>query len=477
MFISRTRELAALQRLYNRDKFQMVVIYGRRRVGKTTLVSEFIKGKPAVFFSAQEANDRLNLQMFSEKVYEYFNIPKTTGAFANWNDALKFIADKAQTQKFILAIDEFPYIAESNRSIKSILQNIIDHELLQSKLYLILCGSQISFMENDVLGYKSPLFGRRTAQMMIEGFDYYDAAKMLNSLSEYPLSSQISNEDKIKYYSCIGGTPHYLAQVDAGMSFEDNIKELFFQPQGYLYGEPAMLLQQELREPAMYNSIIAAIAAGASRLNDISTKIGEETSKTIKYIKTLIALKILQKAYPFGENPEHSRKGIYMIADNCYRFWYRYVFMHKTGVETGIGGEVADALVFPELSGFIGKPAFEEICRQYIIRQNKNKTLPFLASNFGVWWGTDNREKTAADIDIIAENKAEKKILLCECKWKNEPSDAANIKKLMSKSYLLPGYDEYYFIFFSKSPYTTEARQLERQNSNLKLITLDLLFD
>ena len=477
MFISRTQELSALQKLYNRDKFQMVVIYGRRRVGKTTLVSEFIKDKPAIFFSAQEANDHLNLQMFSEKVYAFFSLPKTTGAFANWNDALMFITDKAKTQKFILVLDEFPYIAESNRSIKSILQNIIDHELLESKLYLVLCGSQISFMENDVLGYKSPLFGRRTAQMMIEGFDYYDAAEMLKSLSKQKSISNISNEDKIKYYSCIGGTPHYLAQIDVNMSFEENIKELFFQPQGYLYGEPSMLLQQELREPAMYNSIIAAIATGASRLNDISTKIGEETSKTIKYIKTLIDLKILQKAYPFGENPERSRKGIYMIADHCYRFWYRYVFMHKTGVETGIGGEIADTLVFPDLSGFIGKPTFEEICRQYLIRQNKNKALPFLASNFGVWWGNDSREKAAADIDIIAENKADKKILLCECKWKNEPSGAAEIKKLMSKYYLLPGYDEYYFMFLSKSSYTDEAKRLERENHNLKLITLDMIFE
>ena len=467
MFVSRTQELDALHKLYERDKFQMVVIYGRRRVGKTTLINEFIKDKPAVFFAAQEANERLNLQMFSEKVYEFFGLPKTTGIFAGWNDALMFIADKAKTQKFILAIDEFPYIAESNRSVKSILQNIIDHELLQSKLYLILCGSQISFMENDVLGYKSPLFGRRTAQFRIEGFDYYDAAEMLGG---------ISNEDKIKYYACVGGTPHYLAQVDTSLSFEENIKELFFQPHGYLYGEPAMLLQQELREPAMYNSIIAAIATGASRLNDISTKIGEDTSKTIKYIQTLTDLKILRREHPFGDNPERSRKSIYMIADNCYRFWYKYVFLYKTGIETGTGAEISDSIVFPSLPAFIGKPAFEEICRQYLIRQNKKKALPFLCSDFGIWWGNDSREKTAADFDAVADNKAEKKILLCECKWTNEPPGAAEIKKLMEKAYLMPGYGEYHFMFFSKSPYSSEANRLERENDNLKLVTLDMLF-
>ena len=468
MFVGRDTELDALQKLYDNDKFQMVVMYGRRRVGKTTLINAFIKGKPAIFFAAQEANTRLNLQMFSEKVYAFFGLPTTTGIFANWHDAFMFVADRAKKQKFVLAIDEFPYIAESDKSVKSTLQNIIDHELLDTKLYLILCGSQISFMENEVLGYKSPLFGRRTAQFQIEGFDYRDSAKML------PFAS---NEDKIRYYACVGGTPHYLAQLDGALSFEDNIKNLFFQPHGYLFSEPTMLLQQELREPSMYNSIIAAIATGSSRLNDISTKIGEDTAKTIKYVNTLMDLKILHKEHPFGDNPERSRKGVYKISDNCFRFWYRYVFLNKTGIDTGIGAEIADSIVFPGLPAFIGKPAYEEICRQYLIHRNKARSLPFLATDFGIWWGTDPILRASADVDIIADNKAEKKILLCECKWKNEPTDAADVEKLMAKTHLIPGYNEYSFMFFSKAPYTAAARRLEQENSGLSLVTLDMMFD
>lgn len=466
MFISREQELGALQKLYNSDKFQMIVMYGRRRVGKTTLIKEFLKDKPAIFFAAQEANTQLNLQMFSEKVYSFFELPPTTGTFLNWHDAFMFIANRAKTQKFILAIDEFPYIAETNKSVKSILQNIIDHELLQSKLYLILCGSHIAFMEKDVLGYKSPLFGRRTAQFRITGFDYFDAAKMLTFAT---------TEEKVKYFGCIGGTPHYLAGLDSNSSFEDNIKELFFQPQGYLYGEPIMLLQQELREPAVYNSIIAAIATGSSRLNEISTKIGEDTSKTIKYIKTLIDLKILHKECPFDENPERSRKGIYAISDNCFKFWYRYVFLNKTGIELGIGSEVAASFVFPDLPSYIGKKVFEEVCRQYLIRQNIKRALPFLATDFGTWWGSDLETKTNSDIDVVADNKAEDSILLCECKWKNQPTDVVDIKKLLSKKHLLPGYNNHYFMFFSKSNYTDSARELEQNSNNLSLITLDTL--
>jgi AAA+ ATPase superfamily predicted ATPase len=467
MFVSRTNELSALSRLYAKDSFQMAIVYGRRRVGKTTLVSEFVKGKPAIFFAAQEANEYLNLQLFSSEAYAFFGLPKSMGAFRNWHDAFSFIAEKAKEQRFILVIDEFPYLATKSKSIQSILQNIIDHEIKNTNLFLILCGSQISFMENQVLGAKSPLFGRRTAQFRIEGFDYFDAAQMLPG---------VSNEDKIRYYACIGGTPHYLGQIDPALSFEENIIELYFEPQSYLFSEPAMLLMQELREPAMYNSVISAIATGSSKLNDISTKVGEETSTSGKYVRTLVDLRILRKDVPFGENPEHSRKTLYQIADNCYRFWYRYVFFHSAGVETGTGRIIAESMVFPELSAFIGKPAFEEVCRQYIIRKNKENGLPFLATNFGTWWGTDNREKQAADIDIVADYKPQGKVLLCECKWRNEPTDAAEVRKLLEKPYLLPGYSEYCFMFFSKSPYTGAALELARDNKNLRLVSLDMLF-
>jgi AAA+ ATPase superfamily predicted ATPase len=290
----------------------MVVMYGRRRVGKTTLISNFIKDKRAMFFSAQEANDRMNITLFSKTIFTFFQMSPVHTPFETWNDAFAFIADKAKTERFILAIDEFPYAAEANKSLKSIFQNAIDHQLKDTQIFIILCGSQINFMENEVLGYKSPLFGRRTSQMKIQGFDYLDAAKMLEGFGL---------EDKIKMYACIGGTPHYLAQVDNEKSFEENIYDLYFDISGYLYDEPTMLLKQELREPAMYNSIIAAIAGGASRLNEIATKIGEERSKTIKYLDTLIHLNILHKEHPFGHDPSKSKKGIYKISDNCYGFW------------------------------------------------------------------------------------------------------------------------------------------------------------
>lgn len=467
MFVGRDKELTALNELYDRNKFQMVVMYGRRRVGKTTLISKFVENKPGIFYTAQEANDTINLAAFSGKVYRFFDLPATTGTFASWNAAFEFIAEKAKEKQFILAFDEFPYAAAENKALKSILQNIIDHRLKDGRLFLILCGSHVSFMENEVLGYKSPLFGRRTAQMKVEGFDYCDAAKML---------AGFSNEDKIRFYSCIGGTPHYLAQVDPAQTFEENIKRLYFNISGYLYNEPMMLLQQELREPAMYNSIVSAIASGATRLNEIATKIYEDRSKVNKYLQTLVNLQIVKRKYPFGEDPASSRRGIYQLADNCYNFWYRFVFPNRPEIESGSGDLVADSDVFTEnLTAFIGKPAFEEICLQYLIRKNRQKELPFIATSFGAWWGNDAKEKRQSDFDVVMANRKSKQILLGECKWKNNIDDVAEIARLRAKSHLLAEYQERYYFFFSKVPYSKAAVALE--DDHLRLIHLDMLFE
>ena len=464
MFVGREKELAALNKLYNGNAFQMVVMYGRRRIGKTTLIAEFISGKPAIFFTAQEVNDPLNLSRFSKMIYGFFDVPESAGAFDNWSSAFEFLAEKAKTQRFILAFDEFPYAASANRSLKSSLQIAIDHGFKDTGLFLILCGSHVGFMESEVLGYKSPLFGRRTAQIKLEGFDYYDAGKMLGGFS---------SEDKVKLYACVGGTPHYLSQINAGESFEENMKRLYFDISGYLFNEPVMLLQQELREPAMYNSIISAIAGGASKLNEIATKIGEDSPKTSKYLKTLVNLQIVRKAYPFGENPQNSRRGIYRIADNCYSFWYRFVFPYIQEIESGSGDIVADAEMRSErLPSYIGAPPFETVCLQYLQRANKVGGLPLSATSFGTWWGADTKEKAQADFDAIAANRSTGQILLGECKWKSSVSFKAETKKLMDKEHLLAEYKERYYYIFSK-----ELPREPQDAEGATVVSADMLYD
>ena len=464
MFVGREKELAALDKLYNEENFQMVVIYGRRRIGKTTLINEFISKKPAIFFTAHEVNDALNLSRFSEKVYRFFDIPESAGGFKTWNDAFDFLAKKAEERRFVLAFDEFPYAVSANRALKSVLQTAIDHGYKKTGLFLILCGSHMGFMESEVLGYNSPLFGRRTAQIKLDGLDYYDAGKML---------SGFSNENKIKLYACVGGTPHYLAQIKSSISFQENIRRLFFDISGYLFNEPMMLLQQELREPAMYNSIITAIAGGASKLNEISTKIGEDSPKTSKYLQTLVNLQIINKTYPFGENPQNSRRGIYSIADNCYAFWYKFVFLNKPEIESGSGDLIADMMVFgDELSSYIGKPPFEKICLQFLQRINRKGELPFTATSFGSWWGSDPQTKSQSDFDVVAANRKDKQIVLGECKWSDNVNAVAEFQKLASKEYLLGEYKDRYYYLFTKSA----AKSATEGHGNLTHVSVDMLF-
>jgi AAA+ ATPase superfamily predicted ATPase len=465
MFVGRDRELQTLENLYQKDSFQMVVLYGRRRVGKTTLISKFIEGKPGIFFAAQEANDRLNLEMFSRQVYRFFEVSRELPPFQDWSRALQFFAEKTGDRQVILAIDEFPYAAGANKGLKSILRNAIDHSLKDTRTFLILCGSQIGFMEDQVLGYQSPLFGRRTAQMKIGGFDYLDAAEMLGPYS---------NEDKIRFYSCVGGTPYYLSRIEQGLSFEENIAALYFDPAGYLYDEPLMLLKQELRESAVYNSVISAIAAGATKLNDIAAITGEERSKAGKYLDTLIGLGILHKEYPFGEDIGKSRKGIYRISDNCYRFWYRYVFLNKTAIEQGAGEPLFRSLL-PELNSFTGF-SFEEICFQYMIRLNNRSALPFIFTRSGRWWGTNAHTKTSEEIDLVFSEQRGTQAIFAECKWRNTVTEAPVLEKLIEKSALRAGYDTRYYYLYSKSGFSSGCRALAEKTGNVVLVEAGDLF-
>jgi AAA+ ATPase superfamily predicted ATPase len=188
-------------------------------------------------------------------------------------------------------------------------------------------------------------------------------------------------------------------------------------------------------------------------------------------------LRIVRHEAPFGENLERSRKGIYQIADNCCRFWYKHIFLNRAAIETGASRIVAESMVFPELSAFIGKPAFEDICRQYVIRKNRDGKLPFLATRFGTWWGTDSRAKQAADVDVVADNMTQRKVLLCKCKWRNEQTDAGEVEKLLDEACLLPGYSECHMIFFSKAPFTKAAQEIASRSANLRLVELDMLFE
>ena len=471
MFVGRENELKQLNRMYSKDGFQMAVVYGRRRVGKTTLIDAFAKDKPALFFTAQQRSALQNLAQFSRCVYMFFGLSEDTGAFSDWRSAFSYIAQNAQqrdSKPFLLVFDEFPYAAETEPSLPSALQIAIDHEFKQTNVRIILCGSNEGFMESEVLGRKSPLYGRRTMQLRVKPFDCFDSARMLPDLSV---------PEHVAYYSTFGGTPYYLAQIDASASYEENVTELMFNTSGILYEEPLMLLRQELREPALYNSILDAVGSGETTPKRIAERSGVGASSMSKYLKMLLDLGIIRRDVPFGENPDTSRKAAYSFADPFFAYWYAFVSKNVGSIEAGAGSAAAQRTAFGQaLQTYVGKQ-FEMVCQQWVVRKNAAGELPFLASSFGHWWGTDPREKAETDIDLIAADNQSKSILFGECKWRNSFNESEAIDLLEYRAKLIKGYSDYTYCLFSKEA-TSEATQGKAAaRTDLHLITADEMFE
>ena len=456
MFIGRDRELSTLDKLYASGKFEFAVIYGRRRVGKTALISRFIDGKKAIYFMGVESNSRQNLENLSKSIIEFSSGIEAETSFHSFQAALEYVFRLAEKERIILAIDEYPYVARSEKSLASTLQLLIDKYRNNSKLMLILCGSSMSYMEDEGLAYKAPLYGRRTAQMKIQPFDFEETCRCFTHLS---------NADKALIYGIVGGTPQYLLQISDSMSVGDNIKNTFLNPMSFLYEEPVNLLKQEVREPGIYTALITAIATGSSRMSEISTKIGESTNVCSTYLKNLINLGIVRKETPYGE--KESRKSIYSIEDNMFRFWYRFVPDNSSLIARG-AADLVYKRIEPHLSDYMGK-VFEEICMQYLWKQLISGKSPVEFTSLGRWWGTDPSTRSQTEIDIMGEQD-KNTALFGECKWTNEKVDVGVLDTLVNRSRLFQ-YNDVHLFLFSKSGFTKGCVDKAKALGNVELVT------
>ena len=461
--MGRDREIKKLNTLYQDEGFQFVVIYGRRRVGKTMLINEFLKGKRSAYYMAVEGTAKENLTGISKALLTEgasdFYMPE----FSDFESLLLYIDHLCKNsdgqERLVIAIDEFPYLAASYPAISSMLQSHIDQCWKNSNLFLILCGSSMSFMEEQVLGYKSPLYGRRTAQFKLHPFSYFEAKEML---------SEFSTEEQAVLYGVTGGIPEYLSRIRSNQSMDDNIKELFFDESGRLFDEPGNLLKQELQDPSSYHSIITAIAGGASRLNEIATKTGLASSGCSAQIQSLITLGIIKKETPLTEGIK-SRKTLYTLEDFMFLFWYRFVRPNLSGIMRGIGETIYEVSVKPQISHFMGY-IFEEICKQYLYLPQIYMTLPFPAGEFARWWGNNPKKKRQEEIDLMAENGSE--AIFGECKWRNELADVDILETLQERSGLFH-YQKQSYMIFSKTGFTEKLKLREQEEENVRLISFE----
>lgn len=463
MFVGRHQELEQLNQAYQENDFQFTVIYGRRRIGKTSLINEFLKDKKAIYYVALEENAEDNLKRFSDAISIFKNTDQGgKEKFANFEECFKEITRLAQKQRVILVIDEFPYLAKAYPTISSMLQSYIDHEFKETNLFFILCGSSMSFMERQVLGYQSPLYGRRTLALKLEPFKLSEAHEMLPKLSK---------EDAFIINTVCGGVPQYLSYMSDSMSVADNIKKNFLSKSGRLFDEPNNLLQQELRDTTNYNSIINAIASGASKHSKIAQSAHLQTGPLTTYLNNLIDLGIVEKKLPVTEQKKSKSKNIvYRICDGMFRFWYTFVGKQTDLIERGLT-DLAWVKVQKGLSDFMG-PEFEKYSQDFMWSQDMNEKIvpnPFI--HLGNWWGTDKRTHQQVELDIVGFSDDERDGYFGECKWKNEPISRSVLEKLITNSEIFKYPIKHYYLF-SKSGFTDSCQELA-EKINCQLFTFE----
>lgn len=478
MFIGRKDELQFLSDAYSSNKAELVILYGRRRIGKTETLRKFCEGKPHVFFTCNECTDKLQLRNFSAKLFDE-NIPakQYMNEFSDWTVAFRSILDLPYgNAKKLIVIDEFPYMCKGNSSIPSILQSLWDELLKDSNVMLILCGSSMSFIEKELLAEKNPLYGRATGIYKMKEMNFYDAIQFFPNYSD---------QDKIIAYSILGGIPHYLKQFDSNRTLEENIKKSILSKGSVLYSEVEFLLHQELRETALYNSLIQAIALGNTKLNEISQKsLIEDTSKTSVYLKNLIELGIVERELSVDTGiKEHAnaKRGIYRLTDNYFKFWYSFVFSNYSSLETGDVDGVYTYVIEPKLHEFASF-TFEDVCRNFISELQKHNQLPFRYSKIGRWFGKttvrnaqskDGLSIAETEIDILAMSESKKDYMVGECKFKNQPFSYSEFLDLTAKLTTEKKYVDMYYMLFSKSGFDERIQEEAKNNNRLTLFDLN----
>lgn len=467
MFYCRENELQKMNKRYRDGRFECIIIYGRRRVGKTALINEFCKDKPTISFSALDTTSRENLRTLSKAIGSYKNPEgRTAPEYRTYEDALDEITVLAKDSRVVFVIDEFPYLAKAEPSISSRLQHLIDHAWSEGQLYLILCGSSMSFMEYQVLGYESPLYGRRTAQFKIEPLTYQETAVF---------NPQLTAEENALVYGITGGVPHYINKLAVRDNLKEALLENLFDRSSYLFEEPENLLKQELREPAVYNSIITAIAEGASRMNEIVTKTGFDSGTCSKYLKVLIDLGIVRKETPVTEKA--GKKSIYSIADNFFRFWYRFVPQNITAISSGRITRNYEMTVGRFLQDFMGL-VFEKMCRDYLIYYSEE--LPMNLKEIGRWWGSNPKpdskgEHRQVEIDLVGVPAEGREYLIGSCKFRNEKTGRGELDLMRDYAAAFGKGERYHYYIFSKSGFTLALRECE-ERGEVTLVSLEDMY-
>jgi hypothetical protein len=404
------------------NQAELIVVYGRRRIGKTELLKEAFKKRKAIYFAADLGADQDQRRRFSEVIQALYPSPLLqTDPPSEWDALFRYLIDLGKKERIALVIDDFPYLCSSQPALPSILQRIWDEAGKYSKVCLILCGSFVSFMEREILGHKSPLYGRRTGQLLLQPLP-------LNALKGF--FPGYSAEERISAYAILGGVPAYLIQFSDKLSLAQNIEKQILNPTAFLYDEVRFILMEELRDPKLYLSILQSIAFGNTRLNDIVQRTGIERGPVSKYLSVLQDLRLIEREIPTTEkHPEKSRKGIYRLSDNFFRFWFRFVLPQRSRLVESGGRRILEREILPHLDNFIGQ-VFDKICAEILRYLRDVGRINLDYDTAGRWW--DGNE----EIDLVGMS-GDIPVFAAECKWSKKAVGIDVLRNLQRKVPLL----------------------------------------
>ena len=457
MFFGRKDELKELSSRYGSDRFEMGVVYGARRIGKTSLLKESIKDRASFYFQAKESNEYDNRRSFSMQVNKLLGIPYTN-VYPTFSDAFDDLLRFADGKRFVIIIDEIAYLANADKGFLSELQFCVDDKFKDTKIKLILSGSNISFMKDILKDKRSPLFQRSTFQMHVTKLLFSDSLKFLDG---------VSTEEGVKYLSIFGTHPYYLEMIDKSKSFDENIKGLLFSKFGNLLDAPDKVLPSASSDQTNYNTILKAIAHRRRSNKDIASYLDKPDNFVASYLPRLVENETIEKREAFNK----SRKlNYYEISDNLLRFWYRFIFDRKEEIALGLGDVLYEENK-AEIDDFIAH-GFEDVAISFLTEQNSKGLLKYYYEPIRNYKVDNSKLGRSIELDGLAKGlgKNKDKLLVAECKYRKAPFSTAMLEQLKESVSVFDGFSVYDYYLFSKSGFTEEMLSLK--DDNIHLITL-----
>lgn len=453
-FFGRNKELALLDKLYQRAGAQLLILYGRRRIGKTSLIEQWtqarLEERDYLYWMATQTSTTNQLRDFSQTILRFIepDAPISPSfSYESWETALARVVQLSSEGRFVLILDEITYVMQANPELPSLLQRAWDQALKGTNLFLILTGSLAGIIQRSALDYQSPLYGRATAKLKLQPLSFGTLPAVLPAMT---------TEQRVAVYAITGGIPAYLELFDDTHNIIHNLREHFITPINVMLNDAVFLLREQVDEPRNYIALLEAIANGGHKLADIAKLAGLERSNANKYLTVLRELGYIERIVPVTvQQPERSRRGRYVFTDAYLRFYFRFLRPYLGDIERGRFNRVIN-LLGDHLTDFIGTHTYEELCREWLNEKADRGELPYDLDRVGSHWSKE------AQIDVVGINWRTKQVLFGECKWSRQPVEPKVIDKLVAQSEkALPSKGNWQqgYILFSRAPLTRAARQ------------------